>query len=147
MLKFNLIRDKFLPHQPSRVQLAKWLRKSTVFQYSSIVLSVSIVDQNLSQQLNFSYRQQNKPTNVISIEYAETRDTFNLLSGELILCDDIIINEANSQNKPILAHYAHMVVHGMLHLQGFDHDDDQSALEMEKLEAEILIALGFANPY
>ena len=70
-----------------------------------------------------------------------------LLQGELILCDDVIVAEANEQNKNILAHYAHLILHGMLHIQGMDHIHDVDAVEMESLEIELMSKLGFDNPY
>ena len=70
-----------------------------------------------------------------------------LLQGELILCDDIVAAEAIAQNKDILSHYAHLILHGMLHLQGMDHINDADAVVMESLEIELMSKLGFANPY
>ncbi|RTL12079.1 MAG: rRNA maturation RNase YbeY [Neisseriaceae bacterium] len=147
MLKFNLIRDKVLPHQPSRAQIDKWLRKSLQQRYATVVLSISLVNESMSQELNQEYRGINKSTNVISLEYASTRESFGLLSGELILCDGVIVREAQEQSKSILAHYAHMLVHGALHLQGFDHIEENDAEEMEAIEVRILHELGFENPY
>ncbi len=147
MIKFSLIRDKVLPHQPKRDMFAKWIRASIQKKFNTVILSVSIVDKKTSQLLNKEYRAKDSPTNVISLEYSENREVFNMLNGELILCDEIIVAEAKDQNKPVLAHYAHMIVHGMLHLQGYDHIDDMEAEEMEQLEADILARFGFANPY
>jgi probable rRNA maturation factor len=147
MLKFNLIRDKILPQHPSRAQIDKWLRKSLQQRYATVVLSISLVNEAMSQELNQEYRGINKSTNVISLEYASTRESFGLLSGELILCDEVIIREAQEQSKPILAHYAHMLIHGALHLQGYDHTEESDAEEMESIEICILRELGFENPY
>jgi probable rRNA maturation factor len=147
MLKFNLIRDKVLAHQPARSQIDKWLRKSLQKKYATVVLSVSFVSEEQSQELNHQYRGINKPTNIISLEYASTRDEFGLLSGELILCDEVIVREALEQSKPILAHYAHMLVHGSLHLQGYDHVDENDAEMMELIEINLLQKIGFENPY
>ena len=147
MLKFNLIRPRALAHQPSRVQIAKWLRASLREKYATVILSISIVDSGTSQTLNQQYRGRDQPTNVISLEYASSRTEFNLLSGELILCDEVIVAEAQAQSKTTLAHYAHMLVHGMLHLQGYDHQEAAGAEAMELLESNILATLGFANPY
>ncbi|MBX9598809.1 MAG: rRNA maturation RNase YbeY [Burkholderiales bacterium] len=147
MLKFNLIRDKVLAHQPARSQIDKWLRKSLQKKYATVILSISFVSEEQSQELNYEYRGINKPTNVISLEYASTRDEFGLLSGELILCDEVIVREALEQSKPILAHYAHMLVHGALHLQGYDHVDENDAEMMESIEINLLQKIGFENPY
>ena len=147
MLKFNLLREHKLAHQPTRPQLAKWLRRGLQQRYKMVMLTISIVDQELSRQLNNEYRGIDKATNVISLEYAESREAFNFLSGELILCDEIIQQEAIAQKKEILAHYAHMIIHGVLHLQGYDHQEEDDANLMEQLETNILQTLGFANPY
>ncbi len=147
MLKFNLIRNKVLAHQPARSQIDKWLRKSLQKKYATVILSISFVSEEQSQELNHQYRGINKPTNVISLEYASTRDEFGLLSGELILCDEVIVREALEQSKPILAHYAHMLVHGALHLQGYDHVDENDAEMMELIEINLLQKIGFENPY
>ena len=129
------------------LQIDKWLRKSLQQRYATVVLSISLVNESMSQELNQEYRGINKSTNVISLEYASTRESFGLLSGELILCDEVIVREAEEQSKSILAHYAHMLVHGALHLQGFDHIEENDAQEMEAIEVRILHELGFENPY
>lgn len=147
MLKFNLIRKNKLPHQPLRTQFDKWLRASLLRKYATTIISISIVDNETSRELNNEYRGIDKPTNVISLEYARAREEFNLLSGELILCDEVIVREAREQNKPVLAHYAHMLLHGMLHLQGLDHQIESEADTMEQIEIAILAKLGFSNPY
>lgn len=147
MFKFSLIRDHALAHQPNRVEIGKWLRKSLQRKFSLVMLTISIVDAETSQSLNKEYRGKNNPTNVISLEYADSRDELNFLSGELILCDEVIITEAKAQHKEVIAHYAHMLIHGMLHLQGYDHIIESEAKKMEQLEIIILTQLGFANPY
>lgn len=100
-----------------------------------------------SAQLNYNYRNKNYPTNVISLEYSESRDEYAHLYGELILCDSIIVKEAVEQNKSVAAHYAHMIIHGILHLQGLEHDTDEKAEYMENLETQIMQKLGLTNPY
>lgn len=147
MLKFSLIRDSAPIHQPKRNQIGKLIRASLQQKYVNVMLSISIVDLDSSQELNLEYRGINKPTNVISLEYPESREQFNFLSGELILCDEIIQAEAAEQGKSTLEHYAHMIIHGVLHLQGYDHLIDEEAEAMELLERQIMHNLGFANPY
>ena len=147
MLKFSLQREVRGDYQPTRVQIGKWLRRSLQHKFTTSIISISIVDSQTSQELNLDYRGIDKPTNVISLEYAASREQFALLSGELILCDEVIIREAQEQGKPVLAHYAHMIIHGMLHLQGYDHLDEQEANQMEALEINLLQQLGFVNPY
>jgi probable rRNA maturation factor len=147
MLKFSLQRAVFLKHQPTRVQFEKWVRHAVYKKYSTVVISLEIVDVLVSQQLNQHYRHQDKATNVISLEYAATRDEFSFLSGQLYLCDTIIVAEAQAMKKDILAHYAHMVIHGMLHLQGYDHQLQDQAQEMEQIEINLLKKLGYPDPY
>lgn len=147
MINFSLSRFKNFPHQPKYAEINKIIRRSLVDKYNSVMISIAIVNNEDSRQANLEFRNKDKPTNVISLEYADSRDTFNMLTGELILADEIIVQEANEQGKNIAAHYAHMLVHGMLHLQGYDHLNDADAEEMEALEIEILLSLGVANPY
>lgn len=147
MLKFSLIRNSAPAHQPKRNQIEKLIRASLQQKYVNVILSLSIVDLISSQKLNLEYRGIDKPTNVISLEYPEAREQFNFLSGELILCDEVIQAEAAAQGKSTLEHYAHMVIHGVLHLQGYDHQIDEEAEAMELLERQIMHNLGFADPY
>lgn len=147
MLHLSLTKQVRKAYQPKRTDVQKWLRQSLIYTYKNITLDVSIVSSSICAQLNQDYRQKNYPTNVISLEYANTRDEFSMLSGELILCDEVIVKEAQEQNKTVIAHYAHMMVHGMLHLQGLDHQNDAEAEYMEGLESKIMNELGFPNPY
>ena len=90
--------------------------------------------------MNRQYRRKNQPTNVLSFPYGGGR-------GDIVLCHPIIAREARRQKKPLIAHYAHLVVHGVLHLRGFDHEKKQQAARMERAETRILAALGIADPY
>jgi len=99
------------------------------------------------QQLNKQYRDKDKATNVLSFPMLSPEEVDVCLLGDIALCAAVINREAKQQSKAENAHWAHMVVHGMLHLQGFDHIDSQEAEEMEKLEIKILNQLGFDNPY
>lgn len=115
-------------------------------------LTLRIVDLEESQQLNRDYRGMDKPTNVLSFEFdmppgVELEDDEPLYLGDLVVCAPVVEREALEQGKPLIAHWAHMLVHGCLHLQGFDHLDDEEAEEMESLEKQIMQSLGFDNPY
>jgi probable rRNA maturation factor len=104
-----------------------------------------------SQELNHQYRGKNKPTNVLSFpfeipEHLPEGVEIELL-GDLIICAPVVEREAQEQNKALLAHWAHMTLHGCLHLLGYDHIEDKEAEEMESLEIEILQKMGFPNPY
>jgi probable rRNA maturation factor len=116
------------------------------------VLSLRIVSAEESQQLNSDFRGKNNPTNVLSFPMqieADFEDVSmpELLLGDLAICAEVVASEAKQQKKTAAAHWAHMVVHGMLHLQGFDHIEDNEAEEMELLESKILQQLGFTDPY
>lgn len=147
MLKLSFYKQVKKNYQPKKNDIEYWLKQSLTKPFKNIFLNISIVSKKTSQELNLQFRQKNFPTNVISLEYSDTRQKYNILMGELILCDDIIVEEAKANYKPIIEHYAHMVVHGLLHLQGFDHINDIDANSMEKLEIEILDKFGIKNPY
>jgi len=99
------------------------------------------------QQLNKQYRDKNKPTNVLSFPMQSPEEADINLFGDIVLCASVINNEAVQQSKSVNAHWAHMVVHGMLHLQGYDHVKNDEAEKMEQLEISILKQLDFTNPY
>ncbi|MCE3268479.1 MAG: ybeY [Burkholderiales bacterium] len=145
IFKVNLTKQIRRPYQPKLNQVKSYIRHSLVKEFNVINLSISIVSSLVSRELNFKYRGRDYATNVISLEDRNTREEFNILQGDLILCDEIIVSEVNTEN--INLHYAHMIVHGVLHLQGFDHIKDSDAAQMEDMEIHILKELGFNNPY
>ena len=110
-------------------------------------LTIRLVNSEESQQLNNQYRGKDKPTNVLSFPF-EVPDGIELnLLGDLIICIEVMKQEAQEQNKALFNHWAHLVIHGCLHLVGFDHISDSEADEMEAIEVTILEKLGIANPY
>ena len=110
-------------------------------------LSIRIADKSEVQALNHSYRQKDKPTNVLSFPADIPHEVEVNLLGDIVICLDIVIDEARTANKSALNHFAHMVIHGVLHLCGYDHIHDAEAEEMEALEVSILEDLLIANPY
>ena len=108
---------------------------------------IRLVDTDESRQLNRDYRGVDKPTNVLSFPFEAPAEIADEFLGDLIICAAVVEQQARQQNKPLHAHWAHMVVHGMLHLQGHDHQDDRQAEQMERLEGEILATLGIPDPY
>lgn len=110
-------------------------------------VTIRIVDEAESQQLNHTYRGKDKPTNVLSFPFEAPAGIELPLLGDLIICRQVVEREAQEQEKPLLAHWAHMVVHGSLHLLGYDHIEDAEAEEMESIETEIMLALGYDDPY
>ncbi|OWY40722.1 rRNA maturation RNase YbeY [Xenophilus sp. AP218F] len=111
-------------------------------------VSIVIVDAEEGRQLNLDYRGKDYATNVLSFALNEGESVAGLpLFGDLVLCAPVVEKEAAEQGKALDAHYAHLLVHGMLHLQGFDHEQDQEAEEMEALESVIVQKLGYPDPY
>ena len=137
---------------PSRVDFRRWLRAA---EPGAARITVRIVDEDEGRELNRDYRGKDYATNVLTFAYAEGEALPGVpdqaedgpLAGDLVLCVPVVVREAAAQGKTLEAHFAHLVVHGMLHLQGFDHENEVEAAEMEALETSILRTLGYADPY
>ena len=131
---------------PDEAKLQQWAEQACLTD-DPLVTSVRIVSNDEMRELNNTWRGRNKPTNVLSFPMQSPDDIDLKILGDLVLCAPVINAEARQQHKTLQSHWAHMLVHGMLHLQGYDHVDDQQADEMEALEIRILEQLGFENPY
>ena len=118
----------------------KWARAALV---GGGEVTIRLVDADEGQTLNNEYRGKDYATNVLSFPY----DTEPVVMGDLVICPSVVAREAAEQNKPLAAHYAHLTVHGMLHLQGWDHENYDDAQAMENEEKEILAAMGYPDPY
>ncbi len=125
---------------PTRPQFRRWV-KAALMQHAEIVLR--LVDETEGRELNRQFRRKDYATNVLTFAYDDTTP----LTGDIVLCAPVISAEAQQQHKDLLAHYAHLTVHGILHLQGYDHLEDAEAAAMEQLESQILMRLGYADPY
>ncbi|MHB8476567.1 MAG: rRNA maturation RNase YbeY [Steroidobacteraceae bacterium] len=112
-----------------------------------IVLSVRVVGQARSRSLNAHYRRKDKPTNVLSFRGAGDAPDGRHHLGELVICAPVVAREAQASGRPLQAHWAHMTVHGVLHLLGFDHEAAPEAVKMAAMEIQILDRLGFSDPY
>jgi len=132
---------------PDEAAFQRWLEAAvTPFQPESEV-TIRLVDEAESHELNLTYRGKDKPTNVLSFPFEAPPGIELPLLGDLIICRQVVEQEADEQGKSVEAHWAHMVVHGTLHLLGYDHIEDEEAEEMEALETEIMLALGYPDPY
>lgn len=132
---------------PGEALFLKWLHAAIIPFQDEAEVTIRIVDNDESQQLNHQYRGKDKPTNVLSFPFQNPPGVELSLLGDLVICAPVVEQEATEQHKTAEAHWAHMVVHGCLHLLGFDHINDADAEQMEAEEIQILQQLGFNNPY
>lgn len=135
---------------PNRAQFRRWVRAAIENEaVAKATVGLRIVGAAEGRQLNSRFRHKRQPTNVLSFTYdmAPLPKGKKLLSGDIVLCAPVIAREAREQGKPLAAHYAHLTIHGMLHLQGYDHQRDTDANRMERLETAILKRLGLPDPY
>lgn len=132
---------------PQAADFQRWLDAAILPFQEEAEVTIRLVDEAESQELNHTYRGKDKPTNVLSFPFECPPGIELPLLGDLVICRQVVESEATEQGKPLMAHWAHMVVHGSLHLLGYDHIEDGEAEEMEALEIEFMAALGFANPY
>ena len=141
-LQFGALADAD-PHRAAlpRHKVARWIRHALA---TDAEITVRIVDAEEGQALNRDYRKKDYATNVLTFDYTQEP----VVTADLVLCAPVVEKEAREQGKTLEAHYAHLLVHGTLHAQGWDHETSAAdAEEMEAYEVEILAGLGFANPY
>lgn len=132
---------------PTASHLQQWLEAAVLPFQQEAEVTIRIVDEAESQQLNYQYRAKDKPTNVLSFPFQCPPGIDLPLLGDLVICAQVVASEAAEQGKAPATHWAHMVIHGCLHLLGFDHINDDDAAEMEAEEIQILQQLGISNPY
>ena len=132
---------------PVVVDIERWSQAALHALHTSAQLCVRVVDEAEAAQLNETYRGRSGPTNVLSFPFDMAEHTEPPLLGDIVICAPVVAHEAEAQHKSTRAHFAHMVVHGTLHLLGYDHETQDQAESMEALEREILAGLGGADPY
>jgi probable rRNA maturation factor len=138
--------DARLQESITRQKIRRWVQAALL---APAELTIRFVDAEEGRVLNRDYRAKDYATNVLTFAYNEGEQVADdePTRADIILCTDVLEKEAAEQKKTVEEHTAHLVVHGVLHAQGYDHDDDQEAAEMEQLERDILAALGYADPY
>ncbi len=132
---------------PSQNYLRRWARATLATQSKFAEVTIRIVDNKESAKLNQTYRHKSGPTNVLSFPFQPPAGIATPLLGDLVICAPVVAKEALAQNKILSAHWAHMIIHGILHLFGYDHLKKTDAAIMEKIEIKILARLGYPNPY
>ena len=139
-LKFYYQNVSEFANIPANAMFKKWAKAALRVETE---VTIRIVDEHEARALNSQYRAKDYATNVLTFPITESP----ILMGDIVICAPVVAAEAIAQNKSITAHFAHLIVHGMLHLSGFDHETEPQAELMEALEVQILAKLGYANPY
>ena len=134
--------DPRLTTQVPRAAIRRWVQAALFFDAE---LTVRFVTEKEGRTLNRSYRDKDYATNVLTFNYHESEE--QATHADIVLCSDVLMRESEEQNISLEQHAAHLIVHGVLHAQGYDHENDEDAVEMETLETEISSSLGFPNPY
>lgn len=134
---------------PNHSDFSAWIWRAMKSKYAHARIGLVLLDKEAAQQYNLNYRNKDYATNILSFPYEPLMLKGNRLAlqGDLLICPEVVEKEAKEQNKNIHAHYAHLTIHGTLHLLGYDHETDEEAKEMESIEIAILQSLGYANPY
>jgi probable rRNA maturation factor len=147
MITVQYAADKKLA--PAKTQICKWAEQALAGHTDKTDVTIRIVDSNEMATLNSTYRKKSGPTNVLSFPIDlpdEVLSTCPFL-GDIVICAEVVNREAAEQHKSQQSHWAHMVVHGIFHLLGYDHEKDDEADKMEAMEIAVMRKLGFANPY
>ena len=125
---------------PTRYQLRRW---ATLALQRNAAMTIRMVNEAEGRELNKKFRGKNYATNVLTF----INENAEVLYGDIVICAPVVEKEALTQHKALLAHYAHLVLHAVLHLQGYDHEDDKDAVRMEARETALMAKLGYADPY
>ncbi len=146
-IRIDLQNESAQPRIPDVQLLEQWVRASLQAEFNNLEQTIRIVDEDESQQLNQAYRNKNHPTNVLSFpaDHSSFLDYDHL--GDIVICAPIVEKEAREQGKPSIAHWAHMVVHGMLKLKGYDQIETEGGAKREAIEIDILSTKGHTDAY
>tara|TARA_B110000908_G_C9963841_1_gene318054 strand:- start:3 stop:479 length:477 start_codon:yes stop_codon:yes gene_type:complete len=132
---------------PDEIAVTQWVEAALCSYGKPAEVAINVIDEDESAKLNYQYRRKNNPTNILSFP-ANLPESLELpLLGDLAICAQVVAREAAAQNKDLYAHWAHIVIHGTLHLIGFDHISDAEEKKMELLEIEILASFNLSSPY
>lgn len=145
-IELDVQRSTTFEPTPDNGQFELWV-KTALRDRARAELTVRLVDRAESRQLNLQYRGKDCATNVLSFQADLPAEVDLPLLGDVVICAPLVSEEAENQGKAAEAHWAHLTIHGVLHLLGFDHKEDQQAAEMEALEIRLLAAIGITNPY
>ena len=145
-ITIDLQNDESIAELPDDSLFRVWVEAALQQPYQALEQTIRIVGEAESRLLNSRFRGKATATNVLSFQSDAEFLDYDCL-GDLLICAPIVVAEALAQTLPVESHWAHMVVHGMLHLQGYDHQSEAEVVDMEALEAKILSTLGYANPY
>jgi probable rRNA maturation factor len=145
-VKVDLQNDDGFENLPALGRFEDWVESALQASHEQLEQTIRVVGEAESRDLNRRFRERDKATNVLAFPGDAEFLDYDCL-GDLVICAPVVAAEAADQGKTDEAHWAHLVVHGMLHLQGFDHQDAEQTREMEQLEIKILDTLGYTNPY
>jgi probable rRNA maturation factor len=150
-------------HMPTRAQFRRWMKAAlhpqgvrrrvpgsfaaTLPLQRDAQITLRIVDEAEGRELNRTYRGKDYATNVLTFVYGDDEPAMQSISGDVVVCAPVVEREAAAQHKDLLAHYAHLTLHAALHLQGYEHEDDAEAAEMEALEIALMLKLRYPDPY
>lgn len=147
MIDLDLQIASAAPGLPAEDDFRRWTEAALSGRRDEAELTIRVVDEQESAELNGTYRHKPGPTNVLSFPFQAPPGVELPLLGDIVICAPVVVREAAEQGKAAAAHWAHMTVHGCLHLLGYDHIDPAEAALMEALETDVLSALGYADPY
>ncbi|XBC39110.1 MAG: rRNA maturation RNase YbeY [Buchnera aphidicola (Nurudea shiraii)] len=132
---------------PKKEKYAKWIQANLKNQRSNIEVTIRIVKKSEIKLLNFKYRKKNKTTNILSFPSTTNKIIKSDFIGDLVICGNIIKKEAQIKNITIESHWAHIIIHGTLHLLGYNHKNYNNFKKMKDLEIKAMVSLGYQNPY